>query len=70
MSRDEIPKKLDWHASSVERRPQSLLARIEKLVAIAEATEREARAVAAAAAALAGKEYTGVSAAIRARGKT
>ena len=42
MTRDEIIKALDWHAPSVAGGPQSLLRRIEKLVAMAEAAEREA----------------------------
>jgi hypothetical protein len=41
MSRDEIIKALDWHAPSVESGSQSLLRRVEKLVAMAEAAERD-----------------------------
>lgn len=42
MTRDDIIKALDWHAPTVEAGPQSLLRRIESLVAQAEAAEREA----------------------------
>ena len=42
MTRDEIIRALDWHAPTVEAGPQSLLRRIESLVAQAEAAEREA----------------------------
>ena len=42
MSRDEIIRALDWHTPTVEAGPQSLLRRIESLVAQAEAAEREA----------------------------
>ena len=42
MSRDDIIRALDWHTPTVEAGPQSLLRRIESLVAQAEAAEREA----------------------------
>lgn len=42
MTRDEIIRALDWHPPTVEMGPQSLLRRIESLVAQAEAAEREA----------------------------
>ena len=42
MTRDDIIKALDWHAPTVEMGPQSLLRRIESLVAQAEAAERNA----------------------------
>ena len=42
MNRNDIIKALDWHAPTVEMGPQSLLRRIESLVAQAEAAEREA----------------------------
>ena len=41
MTRDEIIKAMDWHPS-VCQGPQSLLVRIERVVAQAEAQEREA----------------------------
>ena len=41
MTRDKIIKALDWHPS-VCQGPQSLLVRIERVVAQAEAQEREA----------------------------
>lgn len=42
MTRDDIIKALDWHKPTVEMGPQSLLRRVEALVARAEAAEREA----------------------------
>ena len=41
MTQDDIIKALDWHAPTVEMGSQSLLRRIESLVAQAEAAERE-----------------------------
>jgi hypothetical protein len=72
MNRDDIIKALDWHAPTVEMGPQSLLQRIESLVAQAEAAEREACAKLAASKASVGdaSNYpTYIAAAIRARGQ-
>lgn len=42
MTRDEIIEAMDWHLPTVETGPQSLLARVERVVAMTEAREREA----------------------------
>lgn len=42
MTRDEIIEAMDWHAPSTETGPDSLLARVERVIARAIADEREA----------------------------
>lgn len=42
MTRDEIIEAMDWHAPSTETGPDSLLARVERVIARAVVEEREA----------------------------
>lgn len=49
MSRDDIIEILEWHPSHIEHGESGLLSRIERVVAVAVAAEREACAKACAA---------------------
>ena len=67
MTRDDIIR-MAREAWQIPNWSDAQLDRLEHFAALVAAAEREACAVAGAAAAMAGQDYTGVAAAIRTRG--
>ena len=67
MSRDDIIEILEWHPSHVEHGKSGLLSRIERVVAVAVAAEREACAECVEEMDVQHPKY--IAAAIRARGQ-
>ena len=70
MTRDDIIEILDWHPSHVEHGASGLLLRIERVMAVAVAREREACADVADQHASVEGIAQSIAAAIRARGNT